>query len=232
MKKLPDEFYPITPTAAKKLRKANLTASEWKIWSYLVEVDPWGDRYHEVETMNLLSACEVSKATYYRAIAKFQEEKIFDFQDKGFNIRNLNGISKIKDEKNVSEMRTHQSQNCDDFLKNEKVVAEMRQLSQNCENRGSKLAPSKDSETPKISLDLKDQLDRSDQDDFLNFENTIGKKVMEYNIYSPLLLIKLYILYIKCDIKSDDIDWLVNKKIINYEKAIWDIIKINHARLK
>jgi hypothetical protein len=48
----------------------------------------------------------------------------------------------------------------------------MRQLSQNCENHGSKVAPSKDSEAPKISLDQLDHLDRSDQDDFLNFENT------------------------------------------------------------
>jgi len=172
MNKLPDDFYPITPTAAQKLRKANLTASEWKIWSYLVEVDPWGDRYHEVETMSLLSACEVSKATYYRAIAKFQDEKIFDFQDKGFNVRNLNGIKKIKDEKVVSKLRIPDSQNCENSLKNEKVVAEMRQLSQNCENQDSKVAPSKESESPQISSDLSDQLDRSIDRDFVDFQNS------------------------------------------------------------
>ena len=172
MKKLPEEFYPITPTAAQRLRKANLTASEWRIWSYLVEVDPWGDRYHEVETITLMSNCEVSKATYYRAIAKFQEEKIFDFQDKGFNVRNLNGIGKIKNEKSVAEMRQPDSQNCENSLKNEKVVAEMRQLSQDCENRGSEMAPSKESESPQISSDQLDQIDRSIDRDFVNFENS------------------------------------------------------------
>jgi len=172
MSKLPDDFYPITPAAAQKLRKANLTASEWKIWSYLVEVDPWGDRYHEVETISLLSACEVSKATYYRAIAKFQEEKIFDFQDKGFNVRNLNGIAKIKNEKIVSELRKPDSQNCENSRKNEKVVAKMRQLSQDCENRDSKVAYSNESKSPQIYSDQLDQIDQSIDQDFVNFENS------------------------------------------------------------
>jgi hypothetical protein len=172
MNKLPDDFYPVTPTAAQKLRKANLTASEWKIWSYLIEVDPWGDRYHEVETISLLSACEVSKATYYRAIAKFQEAKIFDFQDKGFNVRNLNGIAKIKNEKVISGLRKPDSQNCENSLKIEKVVAEMRQLSQDCENQGSKVAYSNESESPQIYSYQLDQIDRSIDRDFVNFENS------------------------------------------------------------
>jgi hypothetical protein len=174
-RKLPNEFYPVTPTAAQKLRKANLTASEWKIWSYLIEIDPWGDRYEKVDTLELLLACDVSKATYYRAIAKFQDEKIFDFQDNGFNIRNLHGIASLKNEKPVSKMRQiaqdHQSQNCEKSLNLEKKVSEMRQLSQNCENQPPEVAPSNESTSPQISSDLSDYSDRSDQDDFLNFEN-------------------------------------------------------------
>lgn len=170
--KLPDEFYPITPDAAQRLRKANLTASEWKIWSYLIEIDPWGDRYEEVDTLTLITICEVSKATYYRAAAKFQEHKIFDFQDKGFNIRNLHGIASLKNEKTVSKMRQPQSQDCDKSLNLEKKVSEMRQLSQNCENQPPKVAPSNSSTSPQIYSDHSDYSDRSDQDDFLNFENT------------------------------------------------------------
>jgi hypothetical protein len=123
-----------------------------------------------------MEKCKVSKATYYRAIAKFQDNEIFDFQDKGFNVRNLQGAHSLKNEKTVSEMRqlsqNCESQNCETSLNFEKTVSKMRQLSQNCENHDSKVAPSKDSETPKISLDQLDLLDRSDQDDFLNFENT------------------------------------------------------------
>jgi hypothetical protein len=154
--RLSKDFYPLVASTAQKLRNAKLTSSEWAIWSYLVEVDPWGNRYHEVETLEVMEKCKVSKATYYRAIAKFQDNEIFDFQDKGFNVRNLQGAHSLKNEKTVSEMR-QLSQNCE---------------SQNCENRGSKVPPSKDSETPKISLDQLDHLDRSDQDDFLNFKKT------------------------------------------------------------
>jgi len=174
--KLPKDFYPLVASTAQKLRNAKLTSSEWAIWSYLVEVDPWGNRYHEVETLEVMEKCKVSKATYYRAIAKFQDNEIFDFQDKGFNVRNLQGAHSLKNEKVVSEMRqlsqNCESQNCETSLNFEKTVSKLRQLSQNCENHGSKVAPSKDSETPKISLDQLDLLDRSDQDDFLNFENT------------------------------------------------------------
>jgi len=168
------EFYQVTPKVAKALRKAKLTAAEWKIWSYLVEIDPWGDRYEEVDTLSVMSACEVSKPTYYRAIAKFQDEKIFDFQDKGFNVRNLHGVRSLKNEKTVSGMRQtdkiSDSQNCENSLKNEKTVSEMRQLSQNCENQSPKVAPSNDSGTPQISSDLSDYSeDRSN--DFSNFSN-------------------------------------------------------------
>ena len=174
MRKLPETFYPLVASAAQKLRAAKLTASEWTIWSYLVEIDPWGDRYHEVETLEVMEKCKVSKATYYRAIAKFQENEIFDFQDKGFNVRNLNGIDSIKTEKVVSEMRQtakkSESQSCENSLKIETKVSEMRQLSQNCENRGSKVALSNKSESPQISSDYsEDPEDRSD--DFVFFEN-------------------------------------------------------------
>jgi hypothetical protein len=173
--RLSKDFYPLVASTAQKLRNAKLTSSEWAIWSYLVEVDPWGNRYHEVETLEVMEKCKVSKATYYRAIAKFQDNEIFDFQDKGFNVRNLQGAHSLKNEKTVSEMRqlsqNCESQNCETSLNFEKTVSKLRQLSQNCENHGSKVAPSKNSETPKISLDQLDLLDRSDQDDFLNFEN-------------------------------------------------------------
>ncbi|NJO65621.1 MAG: hypothetical protein HC836_48345 [Richelia sp. RM2_1_2] len=33
------KFYPLTPDVAKKLKKAKLTAAEWRFWAYLVELD-------------------------------------------------------------------------------------------------------------------------------------------------------------------------------------------------
>ncbi|MEA5489299.1 MULTISPECIES: hypothetical protein [Pseudanabaena] len=199
------EFYQVTPSVAKALRKANLTASEWKIWSYLVEVDPWGDRYEEVETLAVMSVCDVSKATYYRAIAKFQDGKIFDFQDKGFNVRNLHGVRSLKNEKTVAEMRQtdkiSDSQNCENSLKNEKTVAEMRQLSQNCENRVSKVSCSNGSGTPQISSEDPKDPDQIDQDESFNFENA-NPENLEISEQDALALIQANLdRDEKCDLK-------------------------------
>lgn len=119
-------FYALTPEVAETLRQAKLTAAEWRIWSYLVGLDPWGDRYIEVETLDILQQCECSKATFYRAMGKFQEIGLFDFQAK-LSFKNEAGFSK-----SVSKTRT-ESQNCETSLKNETpslknetAVAEMR----------------------------------------------------------------------------------------------------------
>ncbi len=69
-------FYPVTPEVSRILRAAKLTAAEWRIWSYLIEIEPWGDAYQDVSTLTVLQNCDVSKATYYRAIAKFQELEV------------------------------------------------------------------------------------------------------------------------------------------------------------
>ena len=153
-----NNFYPLTPEVSKKLLEAKLTAAEWRIWIYLVGIDPWGDIYKDIDTLTVMAECDVSKATFYRAIAKFQELELFDIQDKGISIRNLKGVSSLKNETPVSEMR-QDSQNCETRRKNETKKSKMRQDSQNCENQPPEPAPSKASEVPhtiQTSSDLKD----------------------------------------------------------------------------
>ena len=75
-----DEFYPLTPSLSKKLREADLSAAEWRFWAYLTEQDPWGDRYKELTPIRIMTECGMSKSTYYRAKAKFQELELFDFR--------------------------------------------------------------------------------------------------------------------------------------------------------
>ncbi|MGK7898906.1 MAG: hypothetical protein AB4372_36150 [Xenococcus sp. (in: cyanobacteria)] len=91
--KIQGKFYPLTNGITKILRQAKLTATEWRIWSYLVEIDPWGDRYENFDYLSVMSICDCSKSSFYRAIAKFQELKIFDFQARGLSLRNLTGVS-------------------------------------------------------------------------------------------------------------------------------------------
>jgi len=138
-------FYPLTPEISQKLRKANLTAAEWRFWAYLTEIDSWGDRYKDLDPLTVMAECEISKATYYRAKAKFQELELFDFQEEKVSFRNLNGISKMK----------QQSQALNSSLKNETAVSEMKQpsqksnsLSQKRENQSPEPLAAEDLESP------------------------------------------------------------------------------------
>jgi len=115
--------------------------------SDLIEIDPWGDVYKDIDTLTVMRECDVSKATFYRAIAKFQELELFDFQDNGISIRNLNGVSSLKNETKKSKMR-RDSQNCETRRKNETKKSEMRRDSQNCESQLSKPLTNKDSDSP------------------------------------------------------------------------------------
>lgn len=148
------EFYPISPEIGKKLRKAGLTSAEWRIWTYLIEVDPWGDRYQDIDMLSIMSECQCSKATVYRAIAKFQDLDLFDFQLKGMKLRNQEGISKMKSrlssETTVSKLR-RLSQDCESRRKNETSFSELRQVSQDCENESLEPLPDKDSTEPQIN---------------------------------------------------------------------------------
>jgi hypothetical protein len=111
-------FFKFTPELARFLRE-KLSHSEWKLWSYFVTLDPFGEKYVEAPpTLTILSECNISKATYYRSIAKFQDLELFDFQDKGFNFRNLRGLTNDKNE-GVSRVR-QESHECDKNLTDEK----------------------------------------------------------------------------------------------------------------
>lgn len=145
------QFYPFTPSMAKKLREARLSAAEWRFWSYLTEQDPWGDNYKELDPLDIMRECGMSKATYYRAKAKFQELGLFDFQESKACVRNLEGITKMRREAQKSEV-TLKNQTA--TLKNETEKLEMRPNPQKRENQSLRPLPSKDSETLQTSLDL------------------------------------------------------------------------------
>jgi hypothetical protein len=88
--KIQGKFFPFTQETYQKLKEAKLTAAEWRLWAYLVTLFPFGDRYEDLpDTLTILEECEISKSTFWIAIAKLQDFELFDFQDKGFSARNL-----------------------------------------------------------------------------------------------------------------------------------------------
>ena len=186
--KIQGKFYPLTSEVTTKLRKGKLTAAEWRIWSYLVEIDPWGDRYQDIDSLDVMSKCDCSRATFYRAIAKFQKLGIFDIQDKGFSIRNLTGASQIKStqaaegntKSKPADLKNEQavskiildSQNCEKDLKNEKSVSKMRLDSQICENQPPESPPDKAFKSPQTLQtysDFKRSLSESERENFFSF---------------------------------------------------------------
>jgi hypothetical protein len=145
------QFYPFTPSMAKKLREAGLSAAEWRFWSYLTEQDPWGDNYKELDPLDIMRECGMSKATYYRAKAKFQELGLFDFQESKACVRNLEGISKMRREAQKSESTL---KNETALLKNDTAKLEMRKKSQKKEKESLRPLPSKDSAPLQTNTDF------------------------------------------------------------------------------
>jgi hypothetical protein len=168
--KIEGKFYPLTPEIGQKLRAAKLTAAEWRLWCYLIEIDPFGEQYKDLpDTLTILKEVGISKPTFYRAIAKFQKLNLFDFQDKGFSFRNLTRVSKIKPD---SQKGDNRFKNETENLKNETDFSKLRQVSQKRENQSPKLLPYKASSSPKISktyLDFIDSLSEGEREKFLEF---------------------------------------------------------------
>lgn len=160
------QFYPFASSMAKKLREAHLSAAEWRFWSYLIEHDPWGDRYKELDPFDILRECGMSKATYYRAKAKLQKLGLFDFQESKVNYRNLEGISQIR----------QNSQKSGSSLKNERANPEMRANPQKRENQPLESFVSKASKTLQTFSDLLKTLSEGMRE---SFEKFCLKKIQE-----------------------------------------------------
>jgi hypothetical protein len=48
----------------------NFTAGEWRLFAHLRLLDPYGEKYQEIDTLSILSNCNIKKTTFYKAIAK------------------------------------------------------------------------------------------------------------------------------------------------------------------
>jgi hypothetical protein len=164
------KFYPMTSEVGEKLRQAKLTAAEWRLWSYLICLDPWGDRYEDLpSTLTIMEEVDIKKSTFYAAIAKFQKHELFDFQDKGFAFRNLRGIPKIR--KSVQDFG-NDSENSETIPKIRKVVREIGNDSENSENQSPEPSQPEDYsslQTIQTYSDFKDSLSDSERENFFDF---------------------------------------------------------------
>ena len=147
--KIEGQFYPLTADVARTLREANLTAAEWRLWSYLVELDPWGDRYSNLpDVLKIMEECDLKKSTFYKAISKFQELELFDFQALWMSFRNLFGVPKIR---NPFRENGKLSENSETIPKIRKTVRENGNLSENSENQSLNLLENNNSSSPQTN---------------------------------------------------------------------------------
>ncbi|MFM8305723.1 MAG: hypothetical protein ACKN87_01255 [Microcystis aeruginosa] len=136
MTRIEQKFYPLTAEISQKLRHSNLTAAEWRLWSYLVELDPFGDRYSDLpDTFTIMQAVNIKKTTFYTAIAKFQQLGLFDFQDQGFSFRNLRGVAKRGNQVRFVEKVAENSEN---DAEKRNPVRGFGNFSENSENQAPK----------------------------------------------------------------------------------------------
>lgn len=141
-----ETFYPLTSNTMEKLYKAKLTAAEWRLWSYLVVIDPWGDNYKDLpDTLTIMEKVGIKKSTFYAAIAKFQKFGLIDIQDKGFAFRNLQGSQKVLSTVGGSGKLSEISENAPESRKEIQNLGRDTEIS---ENQPPEPAPSKPPEVP------------------------------------------------------------------------------------
>ncbi|MHC5747780.1 MAG: hypothetical protein ACYTXT_39180 [Nostoc sp.] len=162
--KIQQKFYPLTPSMSHKLRKSKLTKHEMALWLYLIEKDPFGDRYWQLpSTLEITAELEMSKASYFRARARLQELELFDFQEQRVDCRNLTGVSKMRLE---SQKRDCESQKRDCESQKRDCESQKR----DCESQKPLL--DKNSSTPhtiQTYSDFKNSLSDSERESFLEF---------------------------------------------------------------
>ncbi|MEM9274876.1 MAG: hypothetical protein AAGA80_18225 [Cyanobacteria bacterium P01_F01_bin.143] len=82
-------FFMLTPDVRDRLLEIKLTAAEWRVWCYLVSLDPFGDRGAKFSPAELMLKCSIKKTTYFATKAKFQKLGLFDFKDGPTKVVNL-----------------------------------------------------------------------------------------------------------------------------------------------
>jgi hypothetical protein len=152
-------FFMLTPGVRDRLMEINLTAAEWRMWCYLVSLDPFGDRGAKFSPAELMLKCQIKKTTYFSAKAKFQKLGLFDFRD---------GVTK------VVNLQTSLVQTASEHPLPAKIIESeiSESKSEISDNQSLKPKPSnvyKPSQTLQTYSDFKDSLSESERENFFNF---------------------------------------------------------------
>ncbi|GAB4547722.1 MAG: hypothetical protein Tsb0014_42430 [Pleurocapsa sp.] len=176
MKRQPSQettFFRLTPGVRDRLLEINLTAAEWRIWCYLVSLDPFGDRGAKFVPAELMLKCSIKKTTYFSAKAKFQKLGLFDFRDGVTKVVNLQTSLEQTTSGDSQQAVTIESEISESEFGNSESHSEISESEfGNSEYRSLKPIPSKASRTPQtiqIYIDFKRSLSESERENFFKF---------------------------------------------------------------
>jgi hypothetical protein len=166
-------FFMLTPGVRDRLMEINLTAAEWRMWCYLVSLDPFGDRGAKFSPAELMLKCQIKKTTYFSAKAKFQKLGLFDFRDGVTKVVNLQTSlvqtasehplpAKII-ESEISESKSEISESKSEISESKSEISDNQSLKPKPSN------VSKPPQTLQTYSDFKRSLSESEREKFFNF---------------------------------------------------------------
>ncbi len=166
-------FFRLTPSVRDRLLEINLTAAEWRIWCYLVSLDPFGDRGAKFIPAELMLKCKIKKTTYFSAKAKFQKLGLFDFRDGVTKVVNLQTSLISTASAHSQQAEIIESEISESEFGNSESHSEISESEfGNSESRSLKPIPckaSKTTQTLQTYLDFKRSLSEGERENFLNF---------------------------------------------------------------
>jgi hypothetical protein len=86
-----ERHFPVTQNVFDQILAAKLTAAEWRLYTYLCLLDPFGDVGVKYNAEEAMVSCGMSQRTYFTAKAKFVEFGLFSFVDGTTKVLNLYG---------------------------------------------------------------------------------------------------------------------------------------------
>jgi DNA-binding NtrC family response regulator len=85
-------------SATDYLIDARLTSEEYRLYLYLVKIDSLGDRHPELlQPKHIMERLEISKGTFYTAVARLKELGLYDFKAKAVQNKLFSSVRSPKE---------------------------------------------------------------------------------------------------------------------------------------
>jgi hypothetical protein len=88
------DFYSLRPEVVQNIAKHGLSKAESKLFFYLLQLDPFGDRPIKIKVAEILLSTGIGKTAYHQAIVKFEQLGWYAFKHTDVYITNTSCVRK------------------------------------------------------------------------------------------------------------------------------------------